>query len=84
MAMSRLVYVLKNEPTALGTTVASVAPVLVLLGVLSLDENGIAALIVAINALVGFAVRVAVTPTRKVDPPERSASSRAELSAASS
>jgi hypothetical protein len=67
--MSRLINVLKNEPTVLGTTIASVAPLLVLAGVLSLDQAGLSALIVAINALVGFAVRVAVTPTRKVEAP---------------
>ncbi len=64
--MSNLTRTLRDEPTALGTLVASVAPVLVLLGILHLDETGIAAIVVAVNAVVGFTVRLLVTPTSRV------------------
>jgi hypothetical protein len=61
----RLKVVLGNEPTAIGTLVASIAPALVLLGVLNIDEMGLSALVVAVNALMGFAVRLLVTPVAK-------------------
>jgi hypothetical protein len=54
---------LQREPAAIGTLVASIMPVLVLLGVVRIDEAGIAAIVVAVNAGVGFATRLAVTPT---------------------
>lgn len=64
--MSRLSQLLREEPTALGTLIASVAPILVLLGVFEIDENGISAIVVGVNALVGFVVRLLVTPTTKL------------------
>ena len=64
--MSRLVQVLKEEPAALGTLIAAVAPMLVLTGILHVDEKGISAIVLGVNALVGFAVRLLVTPTAKV------------------
>ncbi len=63
--MSRLLQLLKKEPTALGTLVASIAPVLVLLGVVDVDEKGIAGIVVGVNALAGFLVRLVVTPTAR-------------------
>jgi hypothetical protein len=57
-----LKLVLQREPAAIGSIAASVLPVLVLLGVIRLDEAGIAAIVVAINTIVGFAIRVAVAP----------------------
>jgi hypothetical protein len=36
--------------------------VLVLLGAIRIDEAGIAAVVVAINTIVGFAIRVVVSP----------------------
>jgi hypothetical protein len=53
---------LQREPTAVGSLVASVMPLLVLLGVVRIDEAGIAAIVVAVNTIVGLAVRMAVTP----------------------
>jgi hypothetical protein len=53
---------LAREPAAVGTVVASVLPALAALGVISLDEQGIGLLVVAINAVVGFAVRLLVEP----------------------
>lgn len=67
--MSRLMRLLREEPTALGTLVASVAPILILLDVLHLDEHGISAVVVAVNALVGFSVRLLVSPTSKLGEP---------------
>jgi hypothetical protein len=54
---------LAREPAAVGTLVASVLPALVALGVISLDEQAIGLLVVAVNGIVGFAVRLVVVPT---------------------
>jgi hypothetical protein len=54
---------LGREPAAVGTLVASVLPALVALGVISLDEQTIGLLVVAVNAVVGFAVRLLVEPS---------------------
>ena len=62
--MRNLKLVLQREPAALGSVVASVLPVLVLLGVIKVDEAGIAAIVVAINTVVGFAIRLVVSPMR--------------------
>jgi hypothetical protein len=73
----RLYRMLQHEPAALGSTIASVLPALVLLGVVHVDENGIAALVMAVNAIGGFAVRLSVVPSPKAAPaasqPARSA-----------
>src|SRR5215203_3058058 len=47
----------RREPAAIGSLVASVMPVLVLLGIVRVDEAGIAAVIVAVNTIVGFYIR---------------------------
>ena len=60
--MRNLKLLIQREPAALGSLVASIMPVLVLLGVVRIDEAGIAAIVVAVNAGVGFATRLAVTP----------------------
>jgi mRNA-degrading endonuclease toxin of MazEF toxin-antitoxin module len=60
--MRNLKLLLQREPTAVGSLVASVMPVLVLLGVVRIDEAGIAAIVVAVNTIVGLAVRMVVTP----------------------
>ena len=60
--MRNLKLVLQREPAALGSVAASVLPVLVLLGVIQVDEAGIAAIVVAINTVVGFAIRLVVSP----------------------
>ena len=61
--MRRLIDLLQREPAAIGTLVGSVLPALVLVGVLSVDEKAVAGLVVAVNAIVGFAVRLTVAPT---------------------
>jgi hypothetical protein len=53
---------LQREPAAIGTLVASILPVLVLLHVLTLDEAQVAAIVVAVNTVVGFGVRLVVVP----------------------
>jgi hypothetical protein len=63
--MRNLKSLLENEPAALGSLVASILPVLVLLGVLRIDADGIAAIVVAINTTVGFAVRMLVAPVAR-------------------
>jgi hypothetical protein len=60
--MRNLKLVLQREPAAVGSLVASILPVLVLLGLIQIDEAGIAAVVVAINTAVGFAIRVLVSP----------------------
>jgi hypothetical protein len=61
--MRNLKLVLQREPAALGSLVASVLPVLVLLDVIELDEAGMAAVVVAVNTVLGFGIRVLVSPT---------------------
>ena len=69
--MRNLKLVLQREPAAFGSLAASILPVLVLLGAIRIDEAGIAAVVVAVNTIVGFGIRVLVSP---VGPPERVAS----------
>ena len=65
--MRNLRMLLAREPAALGSLVASILPVLVLLDVIRIDEAGIAAVVVAINTAVGFGVRVLVSPLAPSD-----------------
>jgi hypothetical protein len=59
----KFIALLQREPTAVGALVGAVVPSLVLLGAVHLDDKAIAALIVAVNAVMGFVVRLVVTPT---------------------
>ena len=61
--MRRLITLLQREPAAIGTLIGSVLPALVLIGLLNVDEKSVAGLVVAVNAFVGFAVRLTVTPS---------------------
>jgi hypothetical protein len=63
--MRNLKTLLQDEPAALGSLVASVMPVLVLLGVVRIDEEGIAAIVVAVNTTVAFVVRLLVQPVAR-------------------
>jgi hypothetical protein len=74
--MRNLKLVLQREPAAVGSLVASVLPVLVMLGVIRIDEAGIAAVVVAVNTAVGFAIRVLVSPTGAALPAPSPAPSR--------
>ena len=65
--MRNLRMLLAREPAALGSLVASILPVLVLLDVVRSDEAGIAAVVVAITTAVGFGVRVLVAPLAPSD-----------------
>jgi hypothetical protein len=57
--MRNLKQVLQSEPAALGTLVASILPVLILLGVIhSLSDQEVAAIVVAVNTSVGFLIRL--------------------------
>jgi hypothetical protein len=58
---------LSAEPAALGTVAASVLPAMAALHVITLDAEEIGVLVVAVNGIVGFALRVLVTPA----PPRR-------------
>jgi hypothetical protein len=81
--MRNLKTLLQDEPAALGSLVASILPVLVLLGVVRIDEEGIAAIVVAVNTTVGFVVRLSVQPVarKKVSPARRDARSSRSPSA---
>ena len=67
--MRNLKLVLQREPAALGSLAASVLPVLVMLDVIQIDEAGIAAVVVAVNTVVGFGIRVLVSPVERVESP---------------
>jgi hypothetical protein len=67
--MRNLKLVLQREPAALGSLAASILPVLVLLGVIRIDEAGIAAVVVAVNTVVGFGIRVLVSPVASAGAP---------------
>jgi hypothetical protein len=60
--MSRILQRLALEPTAVGALLASVLPALVAFGVLQMDQQTIAVLVVAVNATIGFFLRTLVTP----------------------
>jgi hypothetical protein len=76
--MRNLKPFLLREPAAVGTLVASILPLLVLFDVLSLSEAQIAALVVFVNALVGFGVRLSVTPQPAPARPRRRRRSAAQ------
>jgi hypothetical protein len=63
--MRNLKLVLQREPAAVGSLVASILPVLVLLKLVHIDEAGIAAVVVAVNTFVGFGIRVFVSPVER-------------------
>jgi hypothetical protein len=63
--LARLAALVKREPAAVGALLSAVLPALVALGVLHADARTIAAVVVSVNAVVGFAVRLAVVPTCK-------------------
>jgi len=65
--MRNLKSLIQNEPAALGSLVASIMPVLVLLGVVRIDEDGIAAVVVAVNTTVGLVVRMTVAPAARTE-----------------
>jgi hypothetical protein len=67
--MNNLARLLSQEPAAMGSLLASLLPLFVLAGLVHLDAQGIAAIVVAVNAVVGFAVRVSVTPVAVPDSP---------------
>jgi hypothetical protein len=71
--MRNLKQVLQREPAAIGSMAASVLPVLVLLGLIRIDEAGIAAVVVAINTIVGFAIRLTVSPVTPGPAPQGAA-----------
>lgn len=58
---------LAAEPAAVGSLLASVLPALVALGLISLDAEAIGVLVVAVNTIVGFAVRMLVLPAAQQD-----------------
>lgn len=61
----RIIDRLAQEPAALGGVVASVLPALVVLNLVSLDDQAIGVVVVAVNALVGFIVRLHCAPHKK-------------------
>jgi len=59
---------LAAEPAALGTLVASMLPAFVALGLVDMPAETIGVLVVAINALTGFGIRMFVAPLPTVTP----------------
>jgi energy-converting hydrogenase Eha subunit B len=62
--MHKILNRLAAEPAAIGSLLASVLPALVALGLISLDAEAIGVLVVAVNTIVGFAVRTLVFPAQ--------------------
>jgi hypothetical protein len=60
--MRQILHRLAAEPAAVGSLLASVLPALVALGLISLDAEAIGVLVVAVNTIIGFAVRMLVLP----------------------
>ena len=58
----KLKSLLQREPAALGTLIASLLPLLVLVGLVPINEQAMAAVVVAVNTSVGFAIRLWCTP----------------------
>ena len=63
---SIFVTLLEQEPFAFGSLIASVPAVLVLLHIISIDVVELAAVMVAVNTLVSFGLRIAVAPSPEV------------------
>jgi hypothetical protein len=62
--MHKILDRVAGEPAAIGSLLASVLPALVALGLISLDAEAIGILVVAVNTIVGFAVRMLVLPAQ--------------------
>jgi hypothetical protein len=60
--MHKILHRLAAEPAAVGSLLASVLPALVALGLITLDAEAIGVLVVAVNTIVAFAVRMLVFP----------------------
>jgi len=60
--LRNLKLLLQREPAALGSLAASILPVLVLVDLVRVDAAGIAAVVVAINTIAGFGIRIVVSP----------------------
>ena len=60
--MRQILHRLAAEPAAVGSLLASVLPALVALGLITLDAEAIGILVVAVNTIVGFAIRMLVMP----------------------
>lgn len=60
--MKHVIVRLSAEPTAVGALFSTILPALVALGVLTMDAETIGILVVAVNAVVAFVVRMLVTP----------------------
>ena len=78
--MRNLKSLLQREPAALGSVIASLIPVLVLIGVVPMNEEQMAAVVVAVNTTVGFVIRLTVAPVLAADglaaQPQRGAGER--------
>ena len=63
--MRNLKLVLQKEPAAIGTLVASILPVLILLhAIRDLSDQEVAAIVVAVNTTIGFLIRLMVPAQR--------------------
>jgi hypothetical protein len=60
--MRNLKLLLQREPAAVGSLVASILPLMIVFDLAPLDEAQTAAIVVAVNAVVAFGIRLVVAP----------------------
>ena len=60
--MRNLKLLLQREPAAVGSLVASILPLMMVFDLAPLDEAQTAAIVVAVNAVVAFGMRLVVAP----------------------
>jgi hypothetical protein len=65
VVLARLAVLCRREPAVIGAVLSAVLPLLVISGAVHLSDQAIATIVVSINAIVGFAVRLAVIPAGK-------------------
>jgi hypothetical protein len=64
--MRNLKLLLQREPAAVGSLVASMLPLMMVFDLAPLNEAETAAVVVAVNAVVAFGLRLSVTPVPAV------------------
>jgi hypothetical protein len=70
VSLSNILQRLAHEPAVIGGFAASILPALVVLDVLTLSGDQIAAILVLVNATVALLVRLLVTPRGKGPGPD--------------
>jgi hypothetical protein len=68
MTLKKVLKRVAQEPALVGGFVTTILPALVVLGVVTLNEQQIAAVLVIVNAIVALSVRLLVTPAGPAQP----------------